>query len=60
MGKDKPKEKAYTFSLNEIISPRFRAGQIRVDSSRKIENYGVPKSARKLTVGRKGKVEYSK
>lgn len=54
------RKRVSTFSLNETVTPKFNTGQIHVDSSKRVMDYGLPKPTRKLTVGRSGKVGYSK
>lgn len=49
-----------SFSLNEAAKPRFNMNQIRVDTSKRIVNAGLPKPTRKLIVGRSGKIGYAK
>lgn len=49
-----------TFSLYETMAPKFHASQIRIDRSKRVSDYGLPKPTRKLSKGRTGKIGYSK
>lgn len=60
MGTRKTSNEVISFSLNETTKPRFTAGQIRIDTSKRIVDTGLPKPLRKLIVGRSGKIGYSK
>lgn len=48
------------FSLHETANPKFNSSQIRIDSASPKTNAGLPKSSQKLTVGRTGKIGFSK
>lgn len=60
MGTSKTSKVIISFSLNEAAKPRFNMNQIRVDTSKRIVNAGLPKPTRKLIVGRSGKIGYAK
>lgn len=60
MGTTKTSKEIISFSLNETVKPRFNASQIRIDTSKRIVDAGLPKPTRKLIVGRSGKIRYVK
>lgn len=48
-----------SFSIYEIVSPKFTEGQIKTDKTKRIHNYGIPEQSHKLTVNESGVVEFS-
>ena len=56
----KTSKEIISFSLNETTKPRFNASQIRIDTSKRIVDAGLPKPTHKLIVGRSGKIGYAK
>lgn len=48
-----------SFSMYEILSPKFTEGQIKTDETKRIHNYGIPEQSHKLTVDESGIVKFS-
>lgn len=53
-------EKKVSFSLHEVAKPRFSERQISINVSAHRSGSGLPKAQKKITVGRSGKIGYSK
>ena len=60
MSASKTKIETSSFSLIETTKPKFNSSQIRIDASKRIIGAGIPKTTRKLVVGRSGKIVFSK
>jgi hypothetical protein len=48
-----------SFSMYEIVSPKFTEGQIKTDETKRIHNYGIPEQSRKLTIDESGIIKFS-
>lgn len=48
-----------SFSIYEIVSPKFTEGQIKTDETKRIHNYGISEQSHKLTIDESGIIKFS-